>query len=139
VVKVQGHSGVFLEPVLRLGSHISPAASTYLKSMKAEMSDIVIFNGFGKNTPYGRFDYLVPADGLFVEYFFYAQSNTVLKGQKMLNDLLPVSNDKIIIANSQSENIFWNATDHAFSLAAFLLIANENSYYPFLFKRKLFI
>ena len=78
--------------------------------MKTEMSNFVIFNVFGTNTPIGRFNYLEPADGLLIEYFFSAQFKTVLKRQMRLNVLLPFSDVKIIIANSQSENILWNTT-----------------------------
>ncbi|WP_299666693.1 putative glycoside hydrolase [uncultured Polaribacter sp.] len=128
MVNNYAHEGTFLDAALSVGGHISPTAGAYLKDMMAEMPGPTIFNGFGPNTPYARFDYLETAEGVFLEHFFKTQCDNLAKGKKMLDDLLLVPNEKIIIANAGPE-AFWNTTDHKFSLAAFLIIANDNSYY----------
>lgn len=131
-VNNKGHSGVFLDGAMSVNYFISSEAADYLLEMMDEMPGIVIYNGFAPNGVItAALDYLEHADGVFVEHFFRAHCNTLAKGKMLLDELLKISNDKIIIANSEPEDTFWNTTDHKFSLAAFLIIANDNSYYHY--------
>jgi hypothetical protein len=133
MVNNQGHSGVFLDAVMTLQGHTSLAAANYCLAMMDEMPGIVIYNGFAPvpTRIHAGLDYLDHADGTFVEHFFRAHCDSFIEGEMMMDELLQVPNEKIIIVNSQPEDTFWKTTDHKFSLAAFLIIANDNSYYHY--------
>lgn len=128
----QGHSGVFLDAAMSVNYFISLTAAAYLLEMMDEIPEIVIYNSFTPNAVItAAHDCLEHADGIFVENFFQANLDKLDEEEMMLDALLEVSNNKIIIVNSQPETTFWETTDHKFSLAAFLIIANDNSYYHY--------
>ena len=133
MVNNQGHSGVFLDAVMTLQGHTNLAVANYCLEVMDEMPGIVIYNGLAPvpTRIHEGLDSLEHADGVFVEHFFRAHYDSQNEGEYMLDELLQVLSNKIIIANSQPEDTFWETTDHKFSLAAFLIIANENSYYHY--------
>lgn len=132
----KGHAGVFLDAVMTLRGHTSREAAKYCLEMMDEMPGVVIYNGFAPvpSRIIAGLDYLEHADGTFVEHFFRAHCDSQKEGENMLDELLKVPKDKIIIVNSQPERKFWKTKNHKFSLAAFLIIANDNSYYHYFTK-----
>jgi len=128
-----GHAGVFLDQVMAFQGDEQD-----IFDIMDSVSGIVIYNGY---TPRGTEsnpviaatqEYLKHSSGVYVEHFFHGSHiKYVSQGKALMDSLLDVPNDKIIIAMSSADTTYWNAPDHKFSLAAYLIIANDNSYYHY--------
>jgi len=129
-----GHAGVFLDQVMAF-----PGSEEDIFEIMSSTPGIVIYNGY---TPRGTesnpviaatSEYLKYSSGVYVEHFLHGSHCKYLsQGKALLDSLLDVPNDKIIIAMSAPDTTYWNAPDYKFSLAAYLIIANDNSYYHYL-------
>jgi len=96
------------------------------------LSGTVIYNGYRYSAAgfYGGAETLDHADGVFVEAFLNATITTSDAAVSLIDELLLIPSDKYIICNGVSEGFGSNGTHH-FSLAAYLIIANDKSYYRY--------
>lgn len=60
---------IIREVVIQLSEILEIDSETLIEKLLSEIPGIVIFNGFGPNTSYVRFDYLEVDDGVFFEFF----------------------------------------------------------------------
>jgi len=128
-----GHAGVFLDQVQAFQG---PEEDIF--EIMESTPGIVIYNGY---TPRGTSDrpviaataeYLKYSDGVYIEHFLHGSHCKYLSQRKALMDsLLAAPKDKILIALCSEDTTYWNAPDHKLSLAGYLIIANENSYYHY--------
>lgn len=127
------HRGVFIDAVPNVAGTLGDAALQYLHGMMDELPGLVIYNGFytqSNGNQLAGLETLEHADGVFVETFLRAGCDTPDKGKKLLDALLNVPSDKYIIANYEPTTS-WNSTDHKFGLAAYLIIANNRSFFRY--------
>lgn len=128
------HEGVFVDAVPNVVGIQGATALSELENMMDQLPGLVIYNGFYTPVNGGSLlaglSTLNHADGVFVEKFMNSTCDTKEKGKVLLDELLLVPGEKYIIANSEHEPA-WNSTDHKFSLACYLIIANNRSFYRY--------
>jgi len=130
-VEHQAIDGVFIDalPKAELNGQLEQ-----VEQMMDELTGLVIYNGFRyypktKSFLAGR-ETLNYADGAFVEAFMSASVDRAERAEKLLDELLQFPKDKVLICNGLKDG-FGSKGSHQFSLAAYLIVAHEKSYYRF--------
>jgi len=99
-----------------------------------ELPGLVLYNGYRvkpqDKTFFGGAETLKHADGVFVEAFLSGPIKTAEAAEVLIEGLLKIPADKHIICNGLID-AFGSNGSHEFSLAAYLIVANENTYYRF--------
>ena len=126
------HEGVFIDACQNVEATWGADAMPILYNMLDQIPGLVIANGFwptnGPNLLAGP-DMVSHVDGIFVESFFQHNCATADQGKIMLDALLEVPENKYIITSSTPDGVWSN--DHTFSMACFLIIANNYSFFHF--------
>ena len=125
------HEGVFIDACQNVEAAWGADAMPILYNMLDQIPGLVIANGYwpsGNNLLAGP-DMIGHIDGVFVESFFQHNCATAEQGKVMLDALLDVPENKYIITSSTPDGVWSN--DHTFSMACFLIIANDYSFYHF--------
>ncbi|MEJ6580861.1 MAG: putative glycoside hydrolase [Akkermansiaceae bacterium] len=104
-----------------------------LKSVESclkRLSSFIIYNGYrvqsaskcssGAST-------LAHANGVYCEAFFRSSVETPDEGAKLMEELLAIPSDKYILCRGSGDGAF--GSTHDFSLACYLIIANDYSFY----------
>lgn len=68
-------------------------------------------------------------DGVLVEFFCKDRTNTTTNLRSLIDTLLTVPNSKYIICRSGPDPVF--GSTHDFSLAAYLIVANDRTFYSY--------
>ncbi len=99
-----------------------------------ELPGLVLYNGYRikphDKTFYGGPETLKHADGVFVEAFLSGPAKTAEAASMLIDGLLEIPEDKHIICNGLIDGYGSNGS-HEFSLAAYFIVANKNTYYRF--------
>ena len=133
IVDTTLHEGVFIDAVPNVRGVQGEEGLASLERMLDQLPGLVIYNGFyttGGGALYGGLSTLDHADGVFIETFMNSNCNTPADGKRLLDALLLVPSDKYIITNYEAIED-WNATDHTFGLACYLIIANDQSFFRY--------
>ncbi|MDO5968341.1 putative glycoside hydrolase [Flavivirga aquimarina] len=125
------HEGVFIDACQNVEATWGADAMPILYNMLDQIPGLVIANGFWPrgNSLLAGLEMIDHVDGVFVEAFFHHNSVTAEQGKVMLDALLEVPENKYIITSSTPDGVWSN--DHTFSMACFLIIANDYSFYHF--------
>lgn len=94
------------------------------------LSSFVIYNGYrvqSSNKCAAGASTLDHADGVFCEAFFRSSVETAKEGAKLMEELLAIPSDKYILCRGAGDGAF--GSTHNFSLACYLIIANDYSFY----------
>ena len=101
-----------------------------VESCLKRLSSFVIYNGYRVQTS-SRYvagaSTLAHADGVFCEAFFRSSVETADEGVKLMEELLAIPSDKYILCRGAGDGAF--GSTHDFSLACYLIIANNYSFY----------
>lgn len=101
-----------------------------VESCLKRLSSFVIYNGYRVQTS-DRYvagaSTLAHADGVFCEAFFRSSVETADEAVKLMNELLAIPRDKCILCRGAGDSAF--GSTHDFTLACFLIIANDYSFY----------
>ncbi|TWU38895.1 hypothetical protein Q31b_39730 [Novipirellula aureliae] len=127
VVKESALNGVFGDG--------APGANArgQLESVEAcldRLSSFAIYNGYRVQTPTrcaAGASTLAHADGVFCEAFFRSSVETADEGVKLMEELLAIPSDKYILCRGAGDSPF--GSTHDFTLACYLIIANDYSFY----------
>lgn len=127
VVKESALNGVFGDG--------APGANArgQLKSVESclkRLSSFVIYNGYrvqSSSKCAAGASTLAHADGVFCEAFFRSSVETADEGVKLMEELLAIPSDKYILCRGAGDGAF--GSTHKFSLACYLIIANNYSFY----------
>ena len=111
--------------------------STYgaeAKSIMGRMDGLSLMNGFNPDPLHpGTFrtgpQFLEHCAGVFVDSWFRRNVDTKEVAQMMIDTCMAIPEDKVMILFSANDNDGIWGTDHTFSHAAYLIVANENTYY----------
>ena len=131
VVKDPNVTGTFVDaiPKAEVNGQIE-----VVRQMMDQLPGLVIYNGYrlnpGKKTFYGGRETLKHADGVFMEAFLSGPINDVSRAELVIEELLDFPKDKILICNGLADGYGSNGS-HEFSLAAYLIVAQEKTYYRF--------
>jgi len=101
-----------------------------VESCLKRLSSFVIYNGYRVQTSTrcaAGPSTLVYADGVFCEAFFRSSVETADEGVKLMEELLAIPSDKYILCRGAGDGAF--GSTHDFSLACYLIIANNYSFY----------
>jgi len=104
-----------------------------IHALMSQIPGTVIYNGFRyhpKKGFFGGHETLKHADGVFVEAFLSGPVNTAERAAAVLDALMDLPTEKIVICNGLSDGFGSNGS-HTFSLAAYLIVAQENTYYRY--------
>lgn len=122
-------NGVFVDaiPKADTAGHLS-----IVEDQMARMGGLVIYNGYrvSGNVIYGGSNTLAHADGVFVEAFFNSSVDTTAEAVKLMDALINVPADKYIVCRASDNSVFGRT--HNFSLAAYLIVANNQSFYAWI-------
>jgi Hypothetical glycosyl hydrolase family 15 len=120
--------GVFVDaiPGAVVNGHLS-----IIEAQMDRLDGLVIYNGYrvANNTVYGGSNTLAHADGVFIEAFFTTPVDTTAEAVKLMDLLLAIPGDKYIICRGCSGPF---GTTHNFTLAAYLIVANNRSFYAWM-------
>ncbi|QDT08273.1 hypothetical protein K239x_02100 [Planctomycetes bacterium K23_9] len=101
-----------------------------VESCLERLSSFVIYNGYRVQTS-SRYvagaSTLAHADGVFCEAFFRSSVKTADEGVKLMEELLAIPPNKYILCRGAGDGAF--GSTHDFSLACYLIIANDYSFY----------
>jgi len=102
-----------------------------LHSMMDTLPGLVIYNGY-RVSPRGDMqagaETLEHADGVFVEFFFSYLMEEVEHARFLMEELLSIPSNKYIICRGTPNGYGANGS-HKFSLACYLIVANNRSFY----------
>ncbi|MBU2950896.1 T9SS type A sorting domain-containing protein [Tamlana agarivorans] len=103
-----------------------------IKSMMSRMDGLSLMNGFNpKNATTWKTgpDFLEHSAGVFVDSWFRRELDTKEGAVTMIDACINIPEEKVLILFSGNNNDGIWGTDHTFSHAAYLIVANENTYY----------
>jgi hypothetical protein len=132
-VNNSAEEGVFVDAVPNVEAVQGATALAKLHTMLDQLPGFVIYNGFyttGAGGLLAGLSTLEHADGVYVESFMQGNCNTPARGKQLLDCMLLIPPDKYFVTNC-SANTDWNSTDHQFSLACYLIVANDYSFYRY--------
>ncbi|QDU88767.1 hypothetical protein Pla175_21500 [Pirellulimonas nuda] len=101
-----------------------------VESCLERLSSFVIYNGYrvqSSSKCAAGASTLAHADGVFCEAFFRSSVETADEGVKLMDELLAIPPDKYILCRGAGDGAF--GATHDFSLACYLIIANDYSFY----------
>ena len=101
-----------------------------VESCLKRLSSFVIYNGYrvqSSSKCAAGASTLAHADGVFCEAFFRSSVETADEGVKLMEELLAIPSDKYILCRGAGDGAF--GSTHDFSLACYLIIANDYSFY----------
>lgn len=129
IVNTRGMDGVFGDgaPGAQSRGYIDDVTDNL--GALSELSTFNIYNGYRVATPTKIFagsTTLANSNGVFIEAFFREPCDTKEEAEFLMDELLAVPSDKYIIARAAS-GVY--GTTHDFSLACYLIAANDYSYY----------
>lgn len=129
IVNTRGLDGVFGDgaPGAQSRGYID-AVTDNLGALSA-LSTFNVYNGYRVSTPTKIFagsTTLANSNGVFIEAFFREPCDTKEEAEFLMDELLTVPSDKYIIARGAS-GVYGET--HEFSLACYLIAANDYSYY----------
>ena len=129
IVTTRGLDGIFGDgaPGAESRGYIN-AVTDNLGALSA-LSTFNIYNGYRVASPTKIFagsTTLANSDGVFIEAFFRDPCDTKEEAKFLMDELLAIPSDKYIITRGAS-GVF--GTTHDFSLACYLIVANDYSYY----------
>jgi len=120
--------GAFIDAVPKAASNGQLAI---IQELMDQLPGIVIYNGFRMNQQgkfLGGLDTLEHADGVFVEAFMSGLVQDAEKAEMLIDELMKIPADKYLICNGLF-NGFGSKGSHQFSLAAYLILANDKTFY----------
>ena len=120
--------GIFIDGVEGVYSTYAPE----IKSIMGRMDGLSLMNGFNpKSTTKFKTgpEFLEHCAGVFVDSWFRRELDTKEGAQTMLDTCIAIPEDKYMILFSANDNDGIWGTDHTFSHAAYLIVANAYTYY----------
>jgi hypothetical protein len=127
IVKESALTGVFGDGVPGAGAR---GQLENVEKCLERLSSFVIYNGYrvqSANKCSSGASTLAHADGVFCEAFFRSSVETADEGVKLMDELLAIPDDKYILCRGAGDGAF--GSTHDFSLACYLIIANDYSFY----------
>lgn len=116
MVNNNGIAGTFVDAIGKVNKY-RPEWLPYVQQMMSQMDGLTIYNG----DP----DYIEYTDGFMRERFC---AHSASENIEEIDNILKVPVDKYMLLNSTGN------VDHQYSLAAFLIVANEYSFYRYTFE-----